>query len=72
MRNTGPEDRKIVAPGERSEPGVGYMMIESPAGAKELYLTGFSFASLGLIDTFSLPGVRFAHPWLFSDRPSGA
>ncbi|MBP1622209.1 MAG: hypothetical protein H6Q07_229 [Acidobacteria bacterium] len=31
-----------------------------------------SFAPSGLSWRPSLPGVRFAHPWLFSDRPFGA
>jgi hypothetical protein len=38
-KNPGPEGRQRIAPGERSEPGVGYQINESPGRGERAYMS---------------------------------
>jgi hypothetical protein len=64
-----PEARKTIARGERSEPLVGEAIEGAPEGRKILMKKPFALS--GLFPSQSSPGVRFAHPWLFSSALPG-
>ena len=59
------ERRKTIARGECNEPLVGNSKAKSPGRAIESDLS----PPWGSLDFSSYPGIRFAHPWLFSSRP---
>jgi hypothetical protein len=66
-KNLGPEGRQRIAPGERSEPGVGYRATESPGRGERPYLAMDFFRPFRALSRCPiLPGVRCAHPWLLS------
>src|SRR5512139_3211517 len=66
-RPKAPKGRKRIAGG--ASPRIGHCIKVSPARGERFYMAMLSVAPSGLFSCRFLPGVRFAHPWLFSDRP---
>jgi len=52
-------------------PRIGCLILKSPGRGERPYMTMLPFAPSGLFHYCFLPGVCFAHPWLFSSAPPG-